>query len=182
MHWSNLELKELTVSYNTIGVNVSWDLEKYVKFADLEYFWHEFAPCVPLSPSGGTGKKEANGYALKAGFNWYTLYGGVEGCLTEGFHINSVGYLSTSSQTAGFVVRSKGTPSMSSTENNDTREVIGSRFRQICINTDSISRMMQHCWTEFIIQQDTCFFVYLATFVIREEEYKALAGELNHAL
>ena len=58
--------------------------------------------------------------------------------LIEGFHINSFGYLSTSGQTAGFVIRSKGTPTMSSTENIDTTEVIGSRVRQIYINKDNI--------------------------------------------
>jgi hypothetical protein len=31
---------------------------------------------------------------------------------------------------------------------------------------------MQYSWTEFIIEQDACFYVYLATFVIREEESK----------
>ena len=144
IHGSNSELKELTVSYNNIGVNVFWELEKFVKFAVLEYFRHQFAPCGSLSPSGCTGKKEANGYALKAGFNWYTLYGGVERCLIEGFRINSVGYLSTSVQTAGFVVRSKDIPTVSSTQNIDNTDFIGSRVRQLYINTDNISRMMQH--------------------------------------
>jgi len=84
------------------------------------------------------------GYALKAGFNLCILYGGVERCPIEGFRINSVGYLSTSGQTDGFVVRSKDTPPLSFTEIVDTTGVICSRVRQIYINTDSISRMMQH--------------------------------------
>jgi hypothetical protein len=84
------------------------------------------------------------GYTLKADFNWYTLYGGVERCLVEGFHINSFGCLSTSGQNVGFIVRSKDTPTVSSIENVDTSEVISSRVRQIYINTDSIFRMMQH--------------------------------------
>jgi hypothetical protein len=69
MHGRNLEVKELTVTYNIVGVNVLWDLEKFVKFTNLEYFRHEFAPCGSLSPSVDTGKKEANEYALKAGSN-----------------------------------------------------------------------------------------------------------------
>jgi hypothetical protein len=72
------------------------------------------------------------------------LYGGVVRCLIEGFHFNSVGYLSTFGQTAGFLVSSKDTPNVSSTENTDTTDVIGSRVRQLYINTDSISRMMQY--------------------------------------
>jgi len=46
MHGSNLELKELIVSYIIIGVNVLWDLQKFVEFRDTGYFRHEFAPCV----------------------------------------------------------------------------------------------------------------------------------------
>lgn len=61
MHGRNLELKELTVSYNIIGINVLWDLRKFVKLADLEYFQHDFATCVSFSPSDVTGKEEANG-------------------------------------------------------------------------------------------------------------------------
>ena len=49
MHGSNLELKELIVSYIIIGINVLWDLQKFVEFPDTEYFRHEFAPCVSLT-------------------------------------------------------------------------------------------------------------------------------------
>jgi len=59
------------------------------------------------------------------------LYGGVERCLIEGFHINSVGSLSTSGQIAGFVVRSEDNPPVSSAEDIDTTEVNFSRVRQI---------------------------------------------------
>jgi hypothetical protein len=62
IHGSDLELKELTVSYNIIGVNMLWDLEKFVKFADLQYFRHEFATLVRCNRRAGTGKKEVSSY------------------------------------------------------------------------------------------------------------------------
>jgi hypothetical protein len=99
------------------------------------------------------------GYKLKTDFHWHTLYGVVERCHIEGFHITYVGYLSTSGQTAGFVFLSKDPPTVSSIEKSNTTEITGSRVRQIYINTDSIFRMMQHSWTEFIIEQDVCFYV-----------------------
>jgi hypothetical protein len=77
MQGSSSELKKIIFSYNIVGVNVLWELEEFFKFADLQYFRHEFATCGSLSPTGVLGRRKpmliktaiTAGYKLKTDFH-----------------------------------------------------------------------------------------------------------------